>query len=80
MLFTSDADLIRLQQEAKRLPNGVPEMPIPDQLRVRVDDARELREHQRWREFAWLLFIAPIWMALLISLLGWIARRLLSAS
>lgn len=79
MLFTSDEHLLRLQQDAKRLPKGVPEMPVADQLRVRVDDARELREHQRWREFAMLLFVWPFVFALLYQVLAWLVRIWLGA-
>lgn len=54
MLFASDEVLTQMQQKAKRFPKGV-EMPVADQLRTQIDDYRELREHQRWRDFAWLL-------------------------
>ena len=48
MLFTSDEDLVRLQQQSKKFPKGM-ELPVAEQLRLQVDDARELREHRRWR-------------------------------
>ena len=77
MLFTSDEELVRRQQQAKRFPKGL-EMSVDSQLRTQVEDSRELREHQRWREFAWLLFVAPIWMAFLLWGVEWLIRKLAS--
>lgn len=79
MLFTSDEDLVQLQQKSKRMPKGV-ELPVAEQLRAQIEDSRELREHQRWREFAMLLFVWPVLFALLYELILWIVRRFVSGT
>lgn len=72
MLFTSDSDLRQQQRESARAAS-YRGMVLSDEERRResMEADRELREHQRWREFAWLLFIAPILIALLTALAQW---------
>lgn len=72
MLFTSDEDLRQMQRASARIPKGM--RLSPEQQRVEAIEAdRELREHRRLREFAWLLFIAPIWASILIWLVQFLA-------
>lgn len=79
MLFTSDEDLRRQQKLEATVPRGM-ELGDVDKRRERLEAERELREHQRWREFAWLLFIAPIWAALLLALMQWLVAKWLAPS
>lgn len=74
MLFTSDYDLRDLQRQSGRMPKGM--VLSEEQKRAESMEAdREMREHQRWRQFAWLLFIAPIWASILIAVVQWLATK-----
>lgn len=62
MLFASDDDLLERQRRQERAPSGL-EIPVTDLRREAIEKARELRAHQRWREFAFLLLVAPVLFA-----------------
>lgn len=77
MLFASDDDLRRAQIASARIPKGAV-LSLEEQRREAMEADRELREHRRWREFAWLLFIAPIWAGLIIGAAQFIIAKLLA--
>lgn len=62
MLFASDDELLQPQRRLERVPRGL-EIPAADLRREAIENARELRAHQRWREFAFLLLVAPVLFA-----------------
>jgi ferric-dicitrate binding protein FerR (iron transport regulator) len=70
LLFSSD-DHVRQLQRAARATKGVTPSP-EEQRREAIDDARELREHARWRQFAFLLFVAPIIVSVATGIAFWI--------
>ena len=78
MLFDSDEQLRALQRAAARGVKGAPSIPLsPEEQRREVMEAeREMREHQRWRQFAFLLIIVPCLVALAIGIGLWILRAM----
>jgi hypothetical protein len=70
LLFSSD-DQLRQLQRAARANKGVTISP-EDQRREAIEDARELREHARWRQFAILLFVTPIIVSVATGIAFWI--------
>lgn len=72
VLFASDENIRQMQRASARIPKGM--TLSPEQQRIESIEAdREMREHRRLREFAWLLFIAPIWASILIWLVQFLA-------
>ena len=69
LLFTSD-DQLRQLQRAARANKGVT-ISAEEQRREAIEDARELREHARWRQFAFLLFVVPAIMSLATGIVFW---------
>jgi hypothetical protein len=70
LLFSGD-DKLRQLQRAARAAKGT--TPSPDeQRREAIEDARELREHARWRQLALLLFVAPLIASLATGIAFWI--------
>lgn len=75
MLFTSDEGLRELQRKAVRdaaRTTNTRDVSPEEQRREAIEADRELREHQRWRQFAFLLFIAPIIVWLVMAIASWI--------
>lgn len=76
MLFATDEELRQLQTQAGRLKRGETLDPSTAR-REAIDDARELRAHQRSREFAWLLFVLPGLIAIAGAFAGFVMSRIL---
>lgn len=68
-LFSSDDDL-RQAQRAARAAKGAT-LTAEELRREAFDDAREIREHTRWRQFAFLLFVAPVIASILTGIVFW---------
>ncbi len=75
LLFSGDDDLRQLQRAA-RANKGVTVSP-EEQRRDAIEDARELREHARWRQFAFLLFVAPVLVSLVTGIAFWIVLNVM---
>ena len=75
MLFANDDDFRRFQQDSARPPKGI--TVAPDELRREaIADARELRTHRRWRQFAFLLFVGPLIAAVVSAGAYWLVAQL----
>lgn len=75
LLFSGD-DHLRQLQRAARANKGVTISP-EEQRRDAIEDARELREHARWRQFAFFLFVAPILVSLATGIAFWIVVNMM---
>ncbi|MGH7617922.1 MAG: hypothetical protein ACREPM_11885 [Gemmatimonadaceae bacterium] len=75
LLFSNDDHLKQLQRAARSNKGAAPSP--EDQRREAIEDARELREHARWRQFAFLLFIAPLLMSAATGIAFWIVANTL---
>lgn len=65
MLFASDDDLRNEQRRA--VANRKDQVSPAEARREAIEDARELRAHARARQFAYLLFVAPVLMAIAVA-------------
>lgn len=75
ILFSSNEAVQNEQQRVLRLKKG--ETLSPEARRERIDDARELRAHARAREFAYLLFVFPVLVALATAIATFVMSRVL---
>lgn len=78
MLFASDFVLCDTQRTSARIPTGMKLSP-EEQRRESMEADREMREHQRWRQFAWLLFVAPILAGVFVALAQWLVMKFMAA-
>ena len=73
-LFTTDQDLRAAQRDAARRAREMP----PDERREHIENEREVREHGRWRHFAYLLFILPALLPVVYGIVRWLVTVLVS--
>ena len=74
LLFSSDDQVKQLQRAARANKGANKSVAISpeEQRREAIEDARELREHARWRQFAFLLFIMPAIVSVATGIVFWI--------
>lgn len=77
MLFTGDDDLKRMQADAGRWTPRV-NLSAEQARYEHIENEREMRNHRRLREFAFLLFILPPLIGIVSIVAQWIAASLLS--
>ena len=78
MLFTSDENLRRMQQNAGRIPKGV-ELSAAEKRHESMEADREMREHQRVRELAFLLIVVPLIVGVVLAVVPWLVALLRAA-
>jgi hypothetical protein len=78
LIFWSDARLERDQRQRVHWGKGI--VPTPEDERRAAEDARELREHARWRGFAYLLFVVPLAVGVTAGFVAWILEQWKAAS
>jgi hypothetical protein len=76
ILFASTDAIRHEQQRIARLKKGEA-IPAETARREAIDDARELRAHARAREFAYLLFVFPVLVAIASALVSFVMSLIL---